>query len=140
MDWSLIRTSFGNLIILENVIQLNETETRNAVHCNCSAYLWIYVFLQRLFPACYMLFFILPFKQKRDQFKSGMMGSKWIRVLKKLRNRISRTTLLWSSFCLIWLYVGLYFLLLLLKTSFSSFCAVGMNKCVVNLFACAAQG
>ena len=30
--------------------------------------------------------------------------------LKELRNRILRTTLVWSLFCLTWLYVGLHFL------------------------------
>ena len=61
LDWSSFRTSFENLIILENVIQLNETETRNVVHCDYTSYLWIYVFLQKPFLACYVLFFILPF-------------------------------------------------------------------------------
>ena len=76
LDWYSFRTSFENVRSLENLIQLNETETRNVVHCDYISYLWLYVFLQRLFLACYMLFFIIPFEQKRDKFKSGKMDSK----------------------------------------------------------------
>ena len=115
LDWYSFRTSFENVRSLENLIQLNETETRNVVHCDYISYLWLYVFLQRLFLACYMLFFIIPFEQKRDKFKSGKMDSKWITVLKELLNCILRAIVLRSLFCLIRIYIGLHFLQFLLK-------------------------
>ena len=52
LDWSSFRTSFKNLRGLENLMQLNETKTRNTVHCNYSTYLWLHIFLQTGFLAC----------------------------------------------------------------------------------------